>query len=83
MAQDKAGWGNGALLNALAPGASQTVDISVYYLMADPAFMWTPSNVVHPFLAIADPLKLVDESKEADNTKGPIKMSKPLGCPPK
>lgn len=81
MAQDKAGWGNGVLLNALAPGASQTVDIPVYYLMSDPAFMWTPSNVVHPFLAIADPLKLVNETK--DNTKGPIKMSKPLGCPPK
>lgn len=82
MAQDKAGWGNGAFLNALAPGASQTVDISVYYLMSDPAFMWTPPNVVHPFLAIADPLGLVNESNELDNKKGPIKMSKPLGCPP-
>ncbi len=82
MAQDKAGWGNGALLNALAPGASQTVDIPVYYLMADPAFMWTPPNVVHPFFAIADPLGLVNESNEADNRKGPIKMGKPQGCPP-
>lgn len=82
MAQDKAGWGNGAFLNALAPGASQTVDIPIYYLMSDPKFMWTPPNVVHPFLAIADPLRLVNESNETDNTKGPIKMSKPLGCPP-
>jgi hypothetical protein len=80
MAQDKAGWGNGALLKALAPGASQTVDIPVYYLISDPAFMWTPPNVVHPFLAIADPLKLVNQTI---NTQGPIKMSKPLGCPPK
>jgi hypothetical protein len=82
MAQDKAGWGNGAFLNALAPGASQTVDIPVYYLMSDPAFMWTPPNVVHPFLAIADPLGLVSETSDLDNKKGPIKMSKPLGCPP-
>lgn len=82
MAQDKAGWGNGALLNALAPGASQTVDIPVYYLMSESAFMWTPPNVVHPFLAIADLLKLVNETEEKDNTKGPIRMSKPLGCPP-
>lgn len=79
MAQDKKGWGNGAFLDTLAPGASQTVDIKVYYLKSEPAFMWTPPNVVHPFLAIADPLKLVNEK---DNTKGPIRMSKPLGCPP-
>jgi hypothetical protein len=82
MAQDKAGWGNGAFLNALAPGASQTVDIPVYYLMSEPAFMWTPPNVIHPFFAIADPLKLVNETSDLDNKKGPIKMSKPLGCPP-
>jgi hypothetical protein len=82
MAQDKPGWGNGALLNALAPGASQTVDIPVYYLQANPAFMWTPANVVHPFTAIADPLRLVDESNETNNTRGPINMGKPFGCPP-
>ena len=82
MAQDKAGWGNGALLNALGPGASQTVEIPVYYLQADPAFMWTPPTVSHPFLAIADPLGLVDESNEGNNNKGPINMGKPLGCPP-
>lgn len=81
MAQDKPGWGNGAFLNALAPGASQTVDIPVYYLQADPAFMWTPANVVHPFTAIVDPLGLVDESNESNNKKGPINMGKPFGCP--
>lgn len=82
MAQDKAGWGNGAFLNALPPGASETVDIPVYYLQADPAFMWTPPTVTHPFLAIADPLGLVNESNEGNNTKGPINMGKPQGCPP-
>jgi hypothetical protein len=82
MAQDKPGWGNGAFLNALAPGASQTVDIPVYYLQADPISMWTPANVVHPFTAIADPLGIVNESNEANNKKGPINMGKPLGCPP-
>lgn len=82
MAQDKAGWGNGVFLNALAPGASQTVDIPVYYLISEPEFMWTPANVIHPFTAIADPLGLVNESNETNNKKGPIKMAKPLGCPP-
>lgn len=82
MAQDKPGWGNGAFLNALAPGASQTVDIPVYYLQADPTSMWTPANVVHPFMAIADPLGLVNESNEANNKKGPINMGRPFGCPP-
>ena len=82
MAQDKAGWGNGVLLDALAPNASQTVDVPVYYLQADPPFMWTPANVTHPFLAIADPLGLVTESDEGNNTKGPINMGKPQGCPP-
>jgi hypothetical protein len=82
MAQDYAGWGNGVLLNALAPSASQTVDIPVYYLQANPAFMWSPPDVKHLFLAIADPLHLVAESNEGNNTKGPITMAKPQGCPP-
>jgi hypothetical protein len=80
MAQDKPGWGNGALLNALAPGASQTVDIPVYYLMSDPAFM--VNNAPHPFMAIADPLGLVNESDEGNNEKGPINMGAPQGCAP-
>jgi hypothetical protein len=67
MAQDKAGWGNGAFLNALAPGASQTVDIPVYYLMSEPAFMWTPPNVIHPFFAIADPPTFTYESAPLEN----------------
>jgi hypothetical protein len=83
MAQDYAGWGNGAFLNALAPGTSQTVDVPVYYLQADPKFMWSPPNVHHPFLATADPLHLVAESNEGNNTKGPIVMGIPQGCPPR
>lgn len=74
MAQDKPGWGNGVFLNALPPGASQTVDIQVYYLMSDPDFMWAHT---HPFMAIADPLGLVNESDESNNKKGPITMSAP------
>jgi hypothetical protein len=79
MASDYPGWGNGAFLNALAPGASETVDIPVYYLMADPGFMVT--HAPHPFNAIADPLGLVAESNEGNNTKGPIKMGAPQNCP--
>ena len=79
MSQDKPGWGNGVFLNALAPGASQTVEIPVYYLMDDPDFMICKAP--HPFLAIADPLKLVDEADEGNNTKGPINMGAPADCP--
>ena len=79
MAQDKPGWGNGALLNALAPGASQVVNIEVYYLMNDPGFM--VKNAPHPFKAIADPLHLVNEVNEANNEKGPINMGAPANCP--
>jgi hypothetical protein len=78
MASDYPGWGNGAFLNALAPGASETVDIPVYYLQADPGFMVT--HAPHPFNAIADPLGLVNESNEGNNTKGPINMGAPKGC---
>ncbi len=80
MASDYPGWGNGAFLNALAPGASETVDIPVYYLQADPGFMVT--HAPHPFKAIADPLGLVNESNEGNNTKGPINMGAPKGCKP-
>jgi hypothetical protein len=79
MAQDKAGWGNGVYLNALAPGASLTVNVPVYYLISDPAFM--VAHAPHPFMAIADPLGLVNESDEANNKKGPINMGAPAGCP--
>ena len=78
MSSDYPGWGNGMFLNALAPGASQTVDIPVYYLQADPAFMVT--HAPHPFKAIADPLGLVTESNETNNTQGPINMGAPKGC---
>jgi hypothetical protein len=78
MASDYPGWGNGVFLNALAPGASQTVEIPVYYLQADPGFMVT--HAPHPFNAIADPLGLVNESNESNNTKGPINMGAPEGC---
>jgi hypothetical protein len=81
IATDKAGWGNGALLNALAPGASQTVDIPVYYLESDPAFMW--NHAPHPFIAHADWLHIVNESNEGNNDKGPINMGAPADCPPK
>lgn len=82
IARDKKGWSNGAMLNALAPGTSQVVDIPVYYLQDDPKFMWLPANVVHPFMAIVDPLGLVDESNEKNNKSGLINMAKPCGCPP-
>lgn len=78
MAQDKPGWGNGVLLNALAPGASETVNVPVYYLVSDPGFMVT--GAPHPFMAIADPLSLVSESDETNNKKGPINMGVPAGC---
>ncbi|HEX9627026.1 MAG TPA: CARDB domain-containing protein [Acidiferrobacterales bacterium] len=74
-------WGNGKPLNAIAPGASQTVEIPVYYIAADAAHMTAAAP--HPFKAIADPLKLVDELNEGNNDSGVLNMGAPAGCPVK
>jgi len=65
MDQHGNGWGNGVMLGAISPGGSQTVMIPVYYLMDDPAHV--TGAAPHPFKAIADPLKLVDELNEGNN----------------
>ena len=80
MSLDKPGWGNGVFLNALAPGAMQTVEIPVYYLASDPGFM--TAHAPHPFIGIADPLGLVPESDESNNKNGPISVPAPAGCKP-
>lgn len=68
MDQHGNGWGNGVPLGAIPPGGSQTVMIPVYYLMDDPGHI--TGAAPHPFKAIADPLKLVDELRE-DNNESP------------
>lgn len=70
-------WGNGAELPALAPGASATVLIPVYYLVSDPSHM--TGAAPHPFQAKADPLSLVGESNESNNTSGTIWVGSPAG----
>jgi hypothetical protein len=35
--------------------------------MSEPAFMWTPPNVIHPFFAIADPPTFTYESAPLEN----------------
>jgi hypothetical protein len=72
MDQHGNGWGNGAMLGAIPPGGSQTVDIPVYYLQADPNHMTAAAP--HPFKAIADPLHLVDEANEGNNESAAINV---------
>jgi len=71
-------WGNGAMLNAIPPGGSQTVEIPVYYLQADPAHM--TRGAPHPFRAKADPGNKVAESNEGNNQSGVINVGAPKGC---
>lgn len=72
MDQHGNGWGNGVMLNAIPPGGSQTVLIPVYYLKNDPGHI--TGAAPHPFRAIADPLKLVDELREDNNMSGVINV---------
>jgi len=62
------GWGNGVELPAIPPGGSHTVLIPVYYLKGDPDHITNAAP--HPFKAIVDPLRLVDELNE-DNNESP------------
>ncbi len=72
MDQHGNGWGNGVPLNAIPPGGQQTVVIPVYYLRDDPGHI--TGAAPHPFRAIADPLKLVDELREDNNMSGVINV---------
>jgi hypothetical protein len=65
-------WGNGAKLGAIPAGGSQTVDVPVYYLQADPNHMTAAAP--HPFKAVVDPAHLVNEANEANNESGVINV---------
>ncbi len=58
-------WGNGAMLGAIAPGATQTAEVPVNYLISDPSHM--TADAPHPFKAVVDLPRIVDESNEGNN----------------
>ena len=72
-------WGNGATLNAIPPGGTQTVFIPVYYFTEDPAHM--TKVVPHPFRAVVDPLHLIEEANKKNNTSDIIYLDPGLICP--
>jgi hypothetical protein len=72
-------WGNGATLNSIPPGGTQTVFIPVYYFTEDPAHM--TKVVPHPFRAVVDPFNLIDESNKKNNTSDIIYLDPGLICP--
>ena len=78
MDQDGSGWGNGAFVGVLKPNQSKTVLIPVYYLKSNPKHM--TDKAPHPFVAIADPLRLIKESNEANNRTRALRMGAPKGC---
>jgi hypothetical protein len=80
MDQHGNGWGNGVELDSIPPGGSQAVLIPVYYLVDDPAHMTTAAP--HPFKAIADPLRLVDELDEGNNESAVISVDPSGICGP-
>ncbi len=71
-------WGNGATLNSLPPGGTQTVFIPVYYFTEDPAHM--TKVVPHPFRAVVDPFNLIEESNKKNNTSDIIYLDPGLIC---
>lgn len=71
-------WGNGVMLGVIAPGATRTVEIPVYYLREDPAHM--TGAAPHPFMAKVDPGNRVDESNEGNNQSATINVGAPAGC---
>jgi len=72
-------WGNGATLNALPPGGTQTVTIPVYYFSEDPSHM--TKTVPHPFRAVVDPFHLIEESNKKNNASDIIYLDPGLICP--
>ncbi len=72
------GWGNGVQIGSLPPGGSRSAAVSVYYLASDPKHMTAAAP--HPFRAVVDPSRQVDESNDANNTSAVFSLSAPPGC---
>jgi len=73
-------WGNGVIISeSIPPGGSKTVEIPVYYLMADAAHM--TGAAPHPYKAFADPGNRVAEANEGNNESAVINVGAPQGCP--
>lgn len=73
------GWGNGSVVPALAPGASTTVIIPLYYLKRNPGYMTGRNH--HRFAVKADPLGLVDEQDETNNGWQHVRLNFRHVCP--
>jgi len=71
-------WGNGATLNSIPPGETQTVFIPVYYFSEDPAHM--TKEVPHPFRAVIDPSHLIEEASKRNKTADIIYLDPRLIC---
>ena len=71
-------WGNGATLNSIPPGETQTVIIPVYYFSEDPAHM--TKEVPHPFRAVIDPSHLIEEASRRNKTSDIIYLDPTLIC---
>ena len=78
MDQDGSHWGNGAIMPRIFPGQTRSVVVPVYYLKSNPNHL--KQNRPHKFRAIADPLHLVDESNEANNKSGILKVKTSSFC---
>lgn len=72
-------WGSSTKLDAIAPGASQTVLLPVYYLQGNHGHVTGEAS--HPFQATVDPLRLVTEVNEANNQSPVINVDAASACP--
>lgn len=71
-------WSNGVTVPAIPPGGRQIVEVPIYYLKSDPRHMTDAAP--HPFVANADPLRLVDELREDNNRSSIINVGAPRAC---
>lgn len=76
--QHDVNWSAGVMVGALEPGRSQTVTMAIRYLGVPKNHMTLAAP--HPFKAVIDPGKQVDESNEGNNESAVINVGSPKGC---
>ena len=76
--QHSVNWGNGVRIGPIGARRSATVTISIAYLRSRPGHM--TGAAPHPFKAVADPLKEIDESDEDNNESAVINVGAPRAC---
>ena len=71
-------WQSSVGLNSIPPGGRQTVEVPIYYYSKDPAHM--TKAVPHPFRAIVDPLRLINDRRDKNQMSDIIYLDPSSVC---